>query len=151
TDVRSVYSIEDKNYFAQSDKKAEAWGKDYLAKVAQNLKKDGITAKSVVLIGKPAEEILDYVAKNAIDLIVMQEQLIDGQRKITHLTEVDGMEHDEVILKDLFSYEIQGVSEADKSVIGRWKTGGVVPGFFPRFRLHGIDLPQEIFNAEQAP
>ncbi|MFH0877098.1 MAG: CpaF family protein, partial [Candidatus Omnitrophota bacterium] len=85
---------------------------------------------------------------NAIDLIVMQEQFIDGKRKITHLTEVDGMENDEVILKDLFSYEIQGVSEADKSVIGRWKTGGVVPGFFPRFRLHGIDLPQEIFNAE---
>lgn len=85
---------------------------------------------------------------NAIDIIVMQEQLTDGRRKITHITEVGGIENDEVVLKDLFSYEIEGICEEDKKVMGQWKVGGVVPGFYPRFKLRGIDLPQEIFTAE---
>ena len=61
----------DKAYFSQLDKKAEVRGKDYLAKVTQDLKKDGITAQSTVLRGNPAEMILDFAKKNAIDLIVM--------------------------------------------------------------------------------
>ncbi len=69
--VLSAYSDKDKEYFAQSDKKKAAWGKDYLAKVAENLKRDGITTKSIVLIGKPADTIVDYAAKNAVDMIVM--------------------------------------------------------------------------------
>ncbi len=71
TSVVEPYADEDKAYFSLSDKKAEAWGKDYLAKIAQNLKEDGIATKGIVLKGKPAEKILDYAAKNAIDLIVM--------------------------------------------------------------------------------
>lgn len=84
---------------------------------------------------------------NAIDIIVMQEQLIDGKRKVTHITEVGDIEHDDVVLKDLFSYDIQGISEGDKNVFGQWRTWGVVPSFYSRFKLRGIDLPQEIFNA----
>ncbi|MFH1691378.1 MAG: CpaF family protein [Candidatus Omnitrophota bacterium] len=86
---------------------------------------------------------------NAIDLIVMQEQLCDGKRKITHISEVVGMENDEVALRDLFSYEITGISENDQSVMGRWKTGGVVPDFYSRFKLRGINLPSEIFQATE--
>jgi pilus assembly protein CpaF len=87
-------------------------------------------------------------ASDAIDIIVMHEQLTDGRRKITHITEVGGIENDDVVLKDLFSYEIEGVSEENQQVIGQWKVGGVVPAFYPRFKLLGIELPQEIFNAE---
>jgi len=85
----------------------------------------------------------------AIDLIVMQEQLIDGQRKVTHITEVQSVSADgDVVLRDLFSYEIQGIDENTKSVIGRWRTHGVVPDFFPRFALMGQPLPQEIFREQ---
>ena len=84
---------------------------------------------------------------NAVDIIVLQEQLTDGKRKVTHMTEVDGIENDEVILRDLFSYEIMGISEENKSVVGQWKAWGVVPSFYPRFKLRGIDLPQGIFSA----
>lgn len=62
---------EGKEYFAQADKKAQAWGKDYLAKIEQSLKKDGVAAKSVVLKGRPAEKILEYAKKNGVDLIIM--------------------------------------------------------------------------------
>jgi pilus assembly protein CpaF len=83
----------------------------------------------------------------AIDVIVQQEQLLDGQRKATHITEVCGMENDEVKLRDIFSYEVSGMNEETKQVIGNWKTWGVVPDFFPVFKLKGIPLPVEIFNA----
>ncbi len=66
----SLFSTQDKDYFAQSDRKAEAWGKDYLAKVVLNLEIDSIKAKSIVLIGKPAQDILDYATTNAIDRLL---------------------------------------------------------------------------------
>ena len=88
---------------------------------------------------------------NAIDIIVLQEQLSDGQRKATHVTEVCGIENDEVVLRDLFSYEIKGVSESDKKVFGEWKAWGILPSFYPRFKLHGIDVPQEVFAAPPTP
>jgi len=86
----------------------------------------------------------------AIDIIVMQEQLIDGQRKITHLTEVQGVTGDDVVLRDLFSYEIQGIDENTKGVVGRWRVHGVVPDFYPRFALMGQSLPQEVFKEQPA-
>jgi pilus assembly protein CpaF len=85
---------------------------------------------------------------NAIDIIVMQEQLLDGRRKVTHITEVQGVQNDEVVLKDLFSYEISGISEETKQVMGQWKTWGVVPSFYPRFKLRGLDVAQDIFQQE---
>ncbi len=85
----------------------------------------------------------------AIDIIVMQEQLIDGQRKVTHLTEVQGVsDAGDVVLRDLFSYEVQGIDENTKKVVGRWRTHGVVPDFFPRFALTGQPLSQEIFREQ---
>jgi pilus assembly protein CpaF len=83
---------------------------------------------------------------NAIDIIVVQEQLNDGRRKMTHITEVADIQNDEVVLRDLFSFEIQGMSEETKNVVGAWKTGGVVPAFYPRYKLRGVNLPVEIFQ-----
>ncbi len=83
---------------------------------------------------------------SAIDIIVMQEQLIDGTRKATHITEVAGMERDEIVLRDLFSYEIKGISEETKSVVGEWRVWGIVPGFYSNFKLLGIDLLEDVFK-----
>ncbi|MBI5872683.1 MAG: CpaF family protein [Candidatus Omnitrophica bacterium] len=102
-----------------------------------------ITSNSAIPLWAIRRQIAD-----AIDIIVLQEQLSDGKRKITHIAEVCGMENDEVVLKDLFSYDIVGISEDTKHVLGRWKTGGVVPSFYQRFRLRGIDLPETIFTIQ---
>ncbi len=48
-----------------------SWAKVYLAGVEKNLGKDGVNARPVVIEGKAADTILDYAAKNGIDLIVM--------------------------------------------------------------------------------
>jgi len=49
----------------------QATAGDYINKVADDLKKDGITTKAVVLVGSPAHEILEYVDNNQIDLVIM--------------------------------------------------------------------------------
>ena len=81
---------------------------------------------------------------SSLNLIVQQEQLADGSRKITHITEVRGLENEELVLQDLFSYEIEKVT--DGRVIGSWKNHGVVPLFFNRFKKRGVELSEEIFK-----
>lgn len=81
---------------------------------------------------------------SSLNLIVQQEQLVDGSRKITHITEVRGLRSEELLLQDLFSYEIEGVQ--DGKVKGAWKNHGVVPLFFDRFKKKGVELSEEIFK-----
>lgn len=102
-----------------------------------------ITSNSAI----PLWAVRRQIAK-AIDIIVMQEQLSDGQRKVTHITEVEGIENEEVMLNEIYSYEVEGLSEETKAVIGHWKVWGCVPSFFPKFRLRGISLDQASFKAE---
>ena len=53
------------------EKSAEAWAKKYISKVAGDLKKEGMAAKTAVVKGKADDEILNYAKKNAVDLIIM--------------------------------------------------------------------------------
>ena len=64
---------------------------------------------------------------SAIDLIVQQSRLRDGSRKITHITEVQGMEGDIIVLQDLFVYE-QGALTAAASVWAHFALPVFVPG-----------------------
>lgn len=82
---------------------------------------------------------------SSLNLIVQQEQLADGSRKITHITEVRGLENEDLILQDLFSFEVEGLDSNGK-IEGKWKTQGIVPLFFSRFRKMGVELPEEIFK-----
>lgn len=75
----------------------------------------------------------------AINLIIQHEQFPDGSRKITHLTQVDGLNNGQAKLDNIFLYDI-----AD----GRWKASGVIPVFYPLFKKAGIDLAKEIFNKD---
>ena len=81
---------------------------------------------------------------SSLNLIIQQEQLADGSRKITHITEARGLDKEELVLQDLFSYEIEGVE--DSKVKGTWKKHGVVPLFFSRFKKKGVELNEEIFK-----
>ncbi len=81
---------------------------------------------------------------SSLNLIVQQEQLADGSRKITHIAEVRGIEKDELILQDLFSYEIE--SMRDGKIVGNWKNHGIIPLFFNRFRKTGVELGEEVFR-----
>jgi pilus assembly protein CpaF len=83
---------------------------------------------------------------SAVDLIVQQTRLKDGNRKITAITEVAGMEGDIVVLTDVFKFNQVGVTE-DGKVLGEVKPTGIRPNFSPRLDAAGYKLGAEIFMA----
>jgi pilus assembly protein CpaF len=91
----------------------------------------------------PVKAIRDQIAK-AIDIIVQQERLQDGTRKVTHITEVQGMEGDTIILEDLFRYEQTGV-EAGK-VMGNFRATGARPKCYEKFEAMGVHLSLSVFG-----
>lgn len=82
---------------------------------------------------------------SAIDLILQQSGIRDGSRKITHITEVQRMEGDTIILQDLFSYVQDSIDESGKSA-GHFEATGLQPGFMDKFKFNGVDLPLSIFG-----
>jgi pilus assembly protein CpaF len=91
----------------------------------------------------PIRAIREQIA-SAVDLFVQQERLKDGTRKITAVTEVQGMEGDVVVMQDIFMFEQTGM-EAGK-IVGRMKPTGIRPKFIEKFESSNIYLPPNIFG-----
>ncbi len=68
--VRQAYELGEE-WRRNTEVRLQAEAKDYVSKVAANLKKDGVAAQTAVIGGRPADAILDYAAKNQVDLIIM--------------------------------------------------------------------------------
>jgi pilus assembly protein CpaF len=81
---------------------------------------------------------------SGVDLIVQHDQLTDGSRKITYMTEVETMHDQEIILRDIFRYDIDKVDEEGK-VVGAFRAKNI-PTFFPLFKKKGVELSEEIFK-----
>jgi pilus assembly protein CpaF len=74
---------------------------------------------------------------SSVDVIIQAQRLRDGSRKITHVTEVLGLEGDVVTLQDLFLYEIQG-EDAQGRIAGRHRSTGIArPHFWEKARYFG--------------
>ncbi|HWI54484.1 MAG TPA: ATPase, T2SS/T4P/T4SS family, partial [Desulfobacteria bacterium] len=93
----------------------------------------------------PVRAIREQIA-SAVDMIVQQNRLKDGSRRITHLTEVLGMEGDTIVLQDIFVYEQKGVDDQGK-IIGHFKPTGIRPKFLHKLESSGIKLSDDIFNS----
>jgi pilus assembly protein CpaF len=91
----------------------------------------------------PVRAIREQIA-SAIDLVIQQERLRDGSRKVVSITEVQGMEGDVIVMSDIFAFEQQGM-EAGR-VIGRLKPTGIRPKFVERIEAANIHLPAGIFG-----
>jgi pilus assembly protein CpaF len=91
----------------------------------------------------PVRAIREQIA-SAVDLIVHQARLKDGTRRITNITEVQGMEGDVIVMQDVFVFEQTGV--IDGKIQGRLKPTGIRPKFVERFEQQGIHLPQGVFG-----
>jgi pilus assembly protein CpaF len=75
----------------------------------------------------------------SVDVIIQAARLRDGSRRITHITEVVGLEGDVIVTQDLFVYEITGEDENGK-IIGRHKSTGIArPRFWDRARYYGLE------------
>ena len=84
----------------------------------------------------------------AINLIVHLARLPDGSRKMTHITELSGMEGDVITLTDIFKFEQTGITP-DGKIIGQLRPTTMRPLFTPRLEAAGYKLGGEIFGAGQ--
>ncbi|NOY97769.1 MAG: CpaF family protein [Chloroflexi bacterium] len=91
----------------------------------------------------PVRAIREQIS-SAIDVVVHQERMRDGSRKITNITEVSGMEGDVITTTDIFSFEQTGVE--DGKVLGRLRPTGLRPKFMDKIEASGIHLPPSIFG-----
>ena len=91
----------------------------------------------------PVRAIREQVS-SAIDLIIHQERMRDGTRKVVNITEVSGMEGDVITMTDIFVFEQSGF-EGGK-IIGRLRPTGLRPKFMDKIEASGIHLPPSIFG-----
>ncbi|MCF6139282.1 CpaF family protein [Pseudalkalibacillus berkeleyi] len=95
----------------------------------------------------PVKAIREQIS-GAIDVIIQQSRLKDGTRKITKITEVQGLEGDVIILQDIFEFQQDGI-DADGKIIGRLVPTGVRPKFYDLLERSGLDIPPSVFIAEE--
>jgi pilus assembly protein CpaF len=81
---------------------------------------------------------------SAVDVIVHTARLKDGSRKVVNITEVYGIEDDQILTQDIFAFEQTGI--VDGKVEGFLKPTGIRPTFMGKFKSHGIQLPPGEFG-----
>ena len=91
----------------------------------------------------PIRAIREQVT-SAIDVIIHQERMRDGSRKVTNITEVSGMEGDVITTTDIFVFEQTGFENG--KVLGRLRPTGLRPKFMDKIEASGIHLPPTIFG-----
>ncbi len=84
----------------------------------------------------------------AIDLIIHQSRLKDGTRRITHITEVTGMESDIVTLQDIFVFDYSMGIDDNGKFKGQVKATGIRPKFLEKLHYLGVDVETNIFKYE---
>jgi pilus assembly protein CpaF len=82
---------------------------------------------------------------SAVNLIIQVTRLSDGTRKVTHITEVTGMEGDVVSAQDIFVFERTGMRR-DGKVCGRFRATGIRPRCTERLQSFGVQLPADMFE-----
>lgn len=91
----------------------------------------------------PMRAIREQIS-SAIDMVVHQERMRDGTRKVVNITDVAGMEGDVITMQDIFIFEQVGYE--NNKVIGRLRPTGLRPRFMEKIEFAGIHLPPSIFS-----
>jgi pilus assembly protein CpaF len=95
----------------------------------------------------PVRAIREQVSR-AINLIVHQSRLPDGTRRITHITEIAGMEGEIITLQNLFVFDFAAGADKQGRYLGRLKSTGIRPGFLSLLKQHGVVVPDDVFTFE---
>ncbi len=116
--------------------------------VHANSPRDAIARlETMVMMGNvnlPEKAIRRQIA-SAVTLVLQVARFNDGSRRLTHITEITGMEVDIVSIQDVFLFEKQGVS-AEGRVLGTFTATGIRPRFEEKLRAAGIALPANFFE-----
>src|SRR5436309_1343762 len=82
---------------------------------------------------------------SAVAIVVQISRFNDGTRRITHLSEITGMEDDVVSMQDVFIFEKEGISP-DGRVLGTFTSTGIRPKFAEKLKASGINVPASYFD-----
>ena len=119
-----------------------------LTTIHSNTPRDGV-ARLEVMVGMAnanmAPRAIRQQVSSAIDLMVQVSRFSDGSRKLTHITELVGLEGEQITMQDIFLFEKSGVAENGK-VMGRFRATGVRPRFYEKLKTSGIILPASLFQ-----
>ncbi|GIK43817.1 MAG: type II secretion system protein E [Chloroflexota bacterium] len=97
-------------------------------------------------LSMPVQTIREMIA-TGINLIVQQNRLRDGSRKMMKLTEVAGMQGEAIVLSDIFEFQETGVEGG--RIRGRITSTGHIPGFMNRLDAAGVQLPLNMFDQKK--
>ncbi|HWY21993.1 MAG TPA: CpaF family protein [Candidatus Acidoferrum sp.] len=92
----------------------------------------------------PEKAIRKQIA-SAVTLVIQVARFNDGMRRVTHITEITGMEDDVVSMQDVFVFEKQGVA-SDGRILGTFTATGIRPKFAEKLQASGISLPANFFE-----
>ena len=92
----------------------------------------------------PVRAIREQIS-SALHLVLQIARFRDGGRRITHVTEVSGMEGDIITLQDIFRFKQEGIDENGR-ILGRLEATGIRPSFAEGFAQAGISLPEGLFK-----
>ena len=119
-----------------------------LTTIHANAPRDGISRLEVMVSLANANMQLTSVRQqiaSAVNILVQAARLSDGSRRVTHITEVTGMEGDMITLQDLFVFEKRGMTP-EGTVLGRFAATGIRPKFYEKLLAAGIRLSPTLFD-----
>jgi len=119
-----------------------------MATVHANTPRDALTRLENMIgmagFNLPTKAMREQIS-SALTAIIHISRLSDGQRKVTNIKEITGMESEIITMQDIFVYEQTGVS--DKGVVqGHLKATGIRPKFIERLRIHGVQISDNLFD-----
>ena len=113
-----------------------------------NSPRDGIARMETMIMMTgfelPLKAMRTQIA-SAVDMVVQANRLQGGARKITHITEIVGMEQDTVVMQEIYKYNQEGIDETGRAY-GQFVSTGIRPTFMSRLEQAGVRLPSSAFR-----
>jgi len=94
----------------------------------------------------PPKSLRSQIA-SAIDIVLQLERNEDGHRRLVSIQEINGMEGDIITMSEIYQFQRAGIGK-EGAVLGSYQPTGIVPGFYKKLKLMGIDLPIEVFTTD---
>ncbi len=91
------------------------------------------------------DKVIRQMLASAVNIVIHCSRMSDGTRKIVSISEVLGLDGDQVEMQDVFVFDREGIG-ADGRVLGRFRGTGVKPFYYDRIRSYGVTLDEAIFN-----
>lgn len=94
----------------------------------------------------PSRAIREQIA-SAVDIIIHESRLSDGSRKVVAISEVTGLEGNQIVMQDIFSFRQSGVDDKGK-ILGEFRPTGAVPTFYEQLAGRGIRVNPAMFDPD---